>query len=44
MLLASHEENIPLSYIGLEDLIQNKRAAGRPKDVDDLPFLLGALK
>lgn len=36
--------DIPFSYIGLEDLIQNKRAAGRPKDQDDLPFLLEALK
>ena len=31
-------------YIGLEVPIQNKRAAGRPKDVGDLPFLLEALK
>jgi hypothetical protein len=42
--LTSSEGNIPFSYIGLEDLIQNKRAAGRPKDLDDLPFLLEALK
>lgn len=42
--LASSEGNIPLSYIGLEDLIQNKRAAGRPKDQDDLLFLIEALK
>ncbi|MFV2073888.1 MAG: nucleotidyltransferase [Thermoanaerobaculales bacterium] len=37
-------EKVPFSYIGLEELIQNKRASGRPKDLDDLPFLLEALK
>ena len=42
--LSRSEGNIPFSYIGLEDLIQNKRAAGRPKDLDDLPFLLEALE
>ena len=42
--LSSSEGNTPFSYIGLEDLIRNKRAAGRPKDLDDLPFLLEALK
>ena len=42
--LSRSDGNIPFSYIGLEDLIQNKRAAGRPKDLDDLPFLLEALK
>lgn len=42
--LAGLEGNVPFSYIGLEDLIQNKRAAGRPKDEEDLPFLIEALK
>ena len=42
--LESPMGNVPFSYIGLEDLIQNKRASGRPKDEDDLPFLLEALK
>ncbi len=30
------------AYIGLDDLIENKRASGRPKDLDDIPFLLEA--
>jgi len=32
------------SYIGLEELIQNKQASGRSKDLEDLPFLVEALK
>ena len=44
VVLESHSGSIPFSYIGLKDLIQNKRASGRPKDQDDLPFLLEALK
>jgi predicted nucleotidyltransferase len=44
VVLEGRSGNIPFSYIGLEDLIQNKRTAGRPKDQDDLPFLLEALK
>ena len=35
-------ESVELSYIGLEELIQNKKASGRPKDLEDLPFLLEA--
>jgi len=30
---------IPLFYIGLDELITNKQAAGRPKDLEDLRFL-----
>jgi hypothetical protein len=26
----------------LDDLIENKRASGRPKDLDDLPYLVAA--
>jgi len=44
VLLESQKGNVPFNYIGLEDLIQNKRASGRPKDQEDLPFLLEALK
>lgn len=29
-------------YIGLDELVRNKEASGRPKDLDDLPFLLAA--
>ena len=31
-------------YIGLEDLLMNKKAAGRPRDLEDLKFLLKARK
>jgi hypothetical protein len=37
--IAQGAERISFSYLGLEDLIANKRAAGRPKDLDDLRFL-----
>lgn len=29
----------PVSYIGIEALIRNKEASGRPKDLDDLAYL-----
>lgn len=32
--------DIEVSYIGKEDLIVNKRASGRYKDLDDLDFIL----
>ncbi len=31
-----------IHYIGIEDLIENKRAVGRNRDMDDLAFLLKA--
>lgn len=31
--------DVPLHYLGLEKLIQNKATAGRPKDLEDLAFL-----
>ena len=38
-----HESgSILFAYIGLDDLIENKRASGRPKDLDDLPYLIAA--
>jgi predicted nucleotidyltransferase len=43
-IMQSRAGDVPFGYIGLEDLIQNKRASGRPKDEDDLPYLLAALK
>ena len=30
--------------VGLDDLVRNKEAASRPKDLDDLPFLKEALQ
>jgi hypothetical protein len=30
---------VPALYIGLQSLLANKRAAGRPKDLDDAAFL-----
>ena len=32
-------QKVPLWYLGLGDLLRNKRAAGRPKDLADLAFL-----
>lgn len=32
-------EVLALRYIGLQDLLRNKRASGRPKDLDDLRYL-----
>ena len=32
-------ENVHIFYLGRGDLIRNKLAAGRPKDLDDLRFL-----
>lgn len=42
--LCSEEEDIPLYYLGLEQLIKNKQAAGRPKDLEDLAYLRRAAR
>lgn len=39
VLLTSETDAVPMYYIGLEQLIANKEAAGRPKDRDDLTYL-----
>lgn len=39
ILLVSDHETTPMYYIGLAQLIENKAAAGRPKDLDDLSYL-----
>lgn len=41
-LLVESGERIPMQYIGLPQLMVNKRATGRPKDLDDLNFLGGS--
>jgi Nucleotidyltransferase of unknown function (DUF6036) len=35
---------VPVNYVGIDALIRNKRAAARPKDLDDLPYLTEALR
>ena len=37
--LVSEKEETPLYYLGLKQLIKNKEAAGRPKDLEDLAYL-----
>ena len=32
-------KEVPLFYLGLADLIRNKAACARPKDLEDLKFL-----
>jgi hypothetical protein len=39
VLLASGKEAVPVSYIGPEPPMANKKAAGRPKDQEDLTYL-----
>jgi hypothetical protein len=38
-VLALEREEIPLPYIGLDDLIECKRTVGRPQDLADIEFL-----
>jgi hypothetical protein len=37
--LDTPDRGVPLHFLGLEHLIRNKEAAGRPKDLDDLAYL-----
>ena len=37
-VMASHEGEVPLSILSLPELLKNKRASGRPKDLEDLQF------
>ncbi|OGL46337.1 MAG: hypothetical protein A2161_20745 [Candidatus Schekmanbacteria bacterium RBG_13_48_7] len=34
-----HSKDVPVHYISLENLIENKEASGRPKDAEDLKYL-----
>ena len=38
-VIVDDDDEIPVSFIGLEALIKNKRASGRPRDLDDLDYL-----
>lgn len=42
--IESAGEEIPIYFIGLEELIKNKKAIGRPKDMEDLKYLKGVKK
>lgn len=42
--LVTPEGEVPLPFIAIDQLITNKRAAGRPKDLDDLAYLEAAKK
>ena len=42
--IESAGEEIPIYFIGLEELIKNKKAIGRPKDMKDLKYLKGVKK
>jgi predicted nucleotidyltransferase len=37
--IASHDQTIPVYYIGLEQLVMNKASLNRPKDMEDLKYL-----
>jgi len=39
-VLVSPDGEVPLPFIGLDALIQNKQASGRAKDLDDLSYLM----
>ena len=38
-LMIDGDSEIPLPFLGLGDLIASKKAAGRPKDLEDLRYL-----
>ncbi|HSW30440.1 MAG TPA: nucleotidyltransferase [Longimicrobiales bacterium] len=38
-VIVGEGDEIPIRFIGLDALIKNKRASGRPKDLDDLSYL-----
>lgn len=42
--LAFPENELPIYFIGLEKLIENKAASGRAKDLEDLAYLRHASK
>jgi len=38
-VIVGEGDEVPVTFIGLDALVQNKRASGRPKDLDDLGYL-----
>jgi len=38
-VMVDADQRTPIPYLGVEALIKNKRASGRPKDLDDLEYL-----
>ena len=38
-VIQTEKGDVPLAFIGLDALVKNKRASGRPKDLDDLAYL-----
>ncbi|MEZ4425633.1 MAG: nucleotidyltransferase [Gemmatimonadota bacterium] len=38
-VIGTEQGDVRLAFIGLEALVKNKRASGRPKDLDDLSYL-----
>ena len=42
-VLMSPDGEVRIPFIGLDALIQNKRASGRAKDLDDLSYLIEKL-
>ncbi len=43
-MISHHGDEISIHYIGIDDLIKNKKAVGRHKDIEDLKFLDQASK
>ncbi len=42
--IGSTRDPLPVIFIGLEQLVLNKRSVGRPKDLEDLRFLEGLVR
>ena len=38
-MVQTERGDVPVTFIGLEALVRNKRSSGRPKDLDDLAYL-----
>lgn len=38
-MISDDQKSLPIYMIGREQLIQNKKASGRAKDLDDIPYL-----